>query len=155
MNCKMILLPDTRKGISHDLCTRSGSEICWVGENGQKRTPQEKRAEVPCLGFKAAGKIYANWKKLCVKQSDKENVYYDAYGREVLCLTELFPCFDSYDYMHENRHYRWFFIREKGKVTRVYYSDTRPTIEITEDVRYVENDCLERMLELGWIEKEG
>ncbi len=153
MNCKMILLPDKRKGISHDLCTRSGSEICWVGADGTLRTPQEKRTEVPCLGFGAAGKIYVNLKMLCAKKSDKENLCYDAYGREVLCLAELFPCFDSYDYMNENRYYRWFFIREKGKLTRVYHSDTMPEIEITEDVRYVEDHCLERMLELGWIEK--
>ena len=154
MNGKMILFSENCGRISHDLCTKRGGEIGWVGENGDRRTPKEKTVTVPRFGFQAAGAAYDNWEKLCIKESDRKDVYYDVYGREVLCLAELFPCFDSYDYMHETRHYRWFFIQEKGKLTRVYYTDSRPTIEITEDVRYVENDCLNRMLELGWIEKE-
>ncbi len=155
MKEKMILVCENSCGIKHDLCTRRGSEIGWKDENGAVRVPQEKKLELPYLGiFKAAGKTYTGLNGLCCKKSDTEDLYYDVHGREVLCVAELFPCFDSYDYMNENRHYRWFFIREEGKLTRIYHSDTMPKIEITEDVRHVENDCLERMREMGWLENE-
>ena len=151
MNGKMILFPAEFKQISHDLCSRKGCEIAWVGENGDRRTPQEKTVKVPHLGFLAAGKAYVNWKKLCVKESDREDIYYDVYGREVLCIFELFPCFDSYDYLYEDRYYRWFFIKEDGKLTRIYCADQRGTIQVTEDVQNLENKCREQMQKLNWI----
>ena len=60
-------------------------------------------------------------------------------------------CFDSYDYANETRYYRWFFIKEKGKLTRIYYADERNRIQVTEDVRNLENKCLEKMRKEGWI----
>lgn len=154
MTYKMIICPDSAKGVKHDLRTDSGREIAWIGPAGQVRTPEERTKETLHPGlFKAAGKTYTSWKGLCAKKGDQEDLYYDVYGREVVYIAELFPCFDSYDYMNENRHYRWFFLKENEKLTRVYYTDTRPTIEITEDVRYVENRCMESLQQLGWIEK--
>ena len=154
MTKKMIFYSGSAGGVEHDLRTDSGREIAWIGPEGQVRTPKERKKETLYPGlFKAAGKVYTSWKGLCAKKGDGENLYYDVYGREVVYIAELFPCFDSYDYMNETRHYRWFFLKEDGKLTRVYHTDTRPTIEITEDVRYVENRCLEDLQKLGWVEK--
>lgn len=156
MKEKMILVCQNSCAVKHDLCTRRAGEICWVDEKGDVRVPRENHKERRYPGlFTAAGKLYTSMKDLWHRESETRDLYYDVHGRQVLCMAELFPCFDSYDYMNETRHYRWCFIKENGKLTRVYHSDTMPTIEITEDVCQVENDCLERMRELGWLEKDA
>jgi hypothetical protein len=40
---------------------------------------------------------------------------------------------------------------ENGSLTRVYYSDERPQLRVTEDVGNLENDCREQMEQYGWI----
>lgn len=99
-----------------------------------ERLPEAVKASWPVKhGFFAAGKQYRSLQQLTATEIGKYH-YRDIYGRDVIALRELFPCFDSYDYLHENRYYRWFFLRDDQKLTMVYYADTRDTLEVTEDV---------------------
>lgn len=153
MKQETIHVTDAHARIDHDLRSDGGRMIEWVGADGTVRIPEETVKDFAYPGpFVAAGKVYVNWKSLCCKQEVSGFLCWDIYGREVFYDAELFPCFDSYDYANETRHYRWFFIKEKGKLTRVYYSDGRRQIQVTEDVRNLENRCLEPLRELGWIE---
>ena len=136
----------------HQLRCDSGRKIEWVAEDGSVRIPEEKKTEFPYPGrFTAAGKTYRSWKELCTEPDESGLLCKDIYGRQVLYLSELFPCFDSYDYLNENRYYRWFFIKENGKLTRVYCADQRGVIQVTEDVRNLEYRCCEQMQKLNWI----
>jgi hypothetical protein len=149
-----ICVTDTRGGVQHhQLRSDGGRQIKWVAPDGTERIPEETKTDYPYPGiFKAAGKVYPGLRTLC-KDLDKSGICCtDLYGRQVLYISELFPCFDSYDYMNENRYYRWFFIKEDGKLTRVYYADTRGVVQVTEDVRTLETRCLEEMKKLNWLE---
>lgn len=153
MKQTMISLKDSTARICHSLRSEAGVEIQWRQPDGTLRTPREERREPSYPGFfSVAGRVYTRCRALIAEETAEENLARDIYGREVLWMAELFPCFDSYDYMNENRHYRWFYIREDGKLTRVFYADGNKMVEITEDVRYVEKDALARMQELGWVE---
>ena len=63
-----------------------------------------------------------------------------------------FPCFDSFDYLTENRFYRWFFIREGNSISRIYAIDTKPNIYVTDDVGYVEYNLLNELRNAGILE---
>lgn len=146
-----IHVTESHAGINHELRWDGGRQIVWEASDGTVRVPEEKHKEFLYPGpFFAAGKAYVSWKELCVEQEDS-GLCRDTYGREVFCMSELFPCFDSYDYANEHRYYRWFFLREKGKLTRVYYADERYKIEVTEDVAALENNCREQLQSIGWI----
>ena len=95
----------------------------------------------------AAGKKYTSIKQLCATPTEDDSIYRDVYGRTVFCTQMRFPCFDSYDYITENRYYRWFFIKEDNRLTRVYYEDESDVVIVTEDVENLESDCLEQMKE--------
>lgn len=145
---------DTTVKISHDLRSDRGRQIQWVAADGTVRIPNgtDKSFLHPGLFF-AAGKVYPSLNALRVKALDPDGyVYQDIYGREVFCFAELFPCFDSYDYANETRHYRWFFIKENGRLTRIYHTDGRNTVHVTEDLRDLEDICLEQMQAQGWLE---
>ena len=146
-----INLRNESAGVDHQLRWDGGQKIEWVSSNGSVREPEEETKTFAYPGpFTAAGKPYPNLKSLAViKRNDL--LYKDIYGRPVVCVSERFPCFDSYDYANENRYYRWFFIREKGKLTRVYYADERPKVEVTEDVASLENRCREALQKAGWL----
>ena len=101
-----------------------------------RKPEQEKSKFLVEQGFFAAGKAYRNIQQLTVQKVD-DYLCKDTYGREVLCFRERFPCFDSYDYLYEDRYFRWFFIRERDSVTMVYTEDTRPEIQVTEDIRQI------------------
>jgi len=133
--------------------------LWWVSEEtneeGQPvyiRESRERTVKVPAgQPFTAAEKLYGN-----LGQLSPENVIdgldTDIYGRQVLCFRERFPCFDSYDYLHEHRYYRWFFILENGRLTRIYTADESGWIHITEDVENVEKNCAELLKQFGWTE---
>lgn len=132
----------------------STQRIRWVSieqnENGEPkviRLPVESSKKFRYPGrFTANGKNYENWGQLCHKETDIRDVYTDIYGRVVFCYAERFPCFDSEDYLYENRFYRWFFILDDGKITRVFYTDESKQIDVTEDAANIENNC---WMELG------
>lgn len=111
------------------------------------REPQET-TKVYTGPFSAAGMPYTSRSQLCAKEGESREWCYDIYGRKVFCYRERFPCFDSYDYLYENRYYRWFFFLGDGTMTRVYYSDDQPETYVTEDVRNIENKCWEVMEKL-------
>lgn len=154
MKKETILVTDIPARISHDLQSSCGHRIQWVAADAAVRIPKETVKSFLHPGFfSAAGKIYPSLKALCAKALDKGgHLYMDIYGREVFCVAELFPCFDSYDYANETRHYRWFFIKEDGRLTRVYHTDGRNTLTVTEDVRDLEDKCREQMQKQGWLE---
>lgn len=133
--------------------------VWWVSEetgaDGQPvyiRESREHMIRVPAaLPFTAAGKLYRNLGQLS-PQGVVDDIDTDVYGRQVLCYQERFPCFDSFDYLHEHRYYRWYFIMEDGKLTRVYSADESGWIFVTEDVENVERKCAELLKKHGWIE---
>ena len=93
--------------------------------------------------FAAAGKLYLSEKQLTHKQIGEYKgawnykptpIYEDVYGRKVIALYERFPCFDSYDYLHENRYYNWYFIKHGGKIAVVYTEDGRAHVDVCNDL---------------------
>lgn len=86
--------------------------------------------------FTAAGKDYAREALLKIRKTENERVFIDLYGRTVLCLCERFPCFDSYDYLYEDRYYRWYFIVHDGALTLVRTQDGRDEYTVTERITH-------------------
>ena len=137
----------------YELSLHSTQKIQWVSKekqaNGEPlhiRTPSEssKRYSYPGV-FRAAGKRYRNWNQLCHKPCNSPDVFTDIYGRTVYFYAQRFPCFDEYDYLYENRWYRWFFILGQATMTRVFYTDEQAHIHVTEDLEYVEVPCWDAM----------
>lgn len=136
---------------------RSSTRLLWVsaeqdgeGRPLKTRAPQESTRVCPCPGpFEAAGRSYNSLDELTRKQLD-DNWSLDRYGRRVLCIVERFPCFDSYDAMHEHRFNRWFFLRVGDSLTRVFYKDEQNEVYITEDVENLENDCWREFCKHGF-----
>lgn len=140
-------------------CSNATRRIEWVSQetdtNGEPvsvRIPEESsRKLLKDLPFVAGGKTYANWRLLCVDLDEDRIRGKDVYGREVLCVTERFPCFDSYDYLHENRYFRWFLIRQGNTLTRVFCQDDNPEVHVTEDVANLEERLINILQKLGRI----
>ena len=126
--------------------------IRWKNPDGSLRTPEESKKTFLYPGvFWAAGRPYTSIKQLCAKELDEHgHICRDIYGREVFAEWERFPCFDSYDYLYENRYYRWFFIRSDDQLTLVHYTDERNKIEITEDVKKLPDRCWKAIQEHKW-----
>ena len=115
------------------------------------RRPEPVKKEFQTgLPFRAAGKNYRNLAELTHQREEGSEWARDIYGRQVLCMEERFPCFDSYDYLYENRCYRWFYIRSGDRLTCVYYTDERKQIEITEDVKKLPERCWKAIREHKW-----
>ena len=118
----------------------------WESQDGEARITQPQVTKGMLTdGFTAGGKHYQNLRQLCGKTPNAEGLYRDIYGRQILCVKERFPCFDSYDYLHENRYFRWFYLLEDGKLTVVYTADERDLVEVTEDVAWVRTEHWEAM----------
>ena len=126
--------------------------IQWNLPDGSIRRPEETKQTLPYpAAFHAGGKVYNSIEQLRVEKLDEDgHICRDIYGREVFAQWERFPCFDSYDYLYENRYYRWFYIRSGDQLTCVYYADQRDRIEITEDVAKLPQRCWEAMAEAKW-----
>jgi len=126
--------------------------IRWQAPDGSVRKPEESKRTLLYPGvFWAAGRPYTSIKQLCAQKLDEQgHVCRDIYGREVFAEWERFPCFDSYDYLYENRYYRWFYIRSGDRLTCVYYADERKQIEITEDVKKLPERCWKAIREHKW-----
>ena len=148
----------TGEHIHYEHKSHSTEKVEWVSmETDEKgnpvliRQPEEathvfsKRAV-----FRMAGKPYPNFGLFLRKQEGEWGE--DLYGRKVLCTKEKYPCFDSYDYLHESRYFRWFFIREGNTVSQLFVSDDRDRIYVTEDLRNVEGWAWKRMQATGFCQ---
>ena len=114
----------------------------------QTRKPKGIRLFFPAMCFLAAGLPYFGLSMLAAHQ-EKDNPWArDLYGRNVLVLTERFPCFDSADYRNEDRYFRWYLLYHNGKFTCVYHTDGTPIVTVTEDVRDLEDDLWRQIQEL-------
>ncbi len=133
---------------------RGSYAIEWFNEKTKKiRHPSESTTEYSIQKrLQAAGKTYLNIQSLCIAADKCREFCRDIYGREVLYIRERFPCFDSYDYLHEDRYYHWFFIIAEGRLTRVYYEDETEVVYVTEDVECLEYDCKEQLVKWGYID---
>ena len=97
--------------------------------------PERKRPKpAPPPLFVAAGRRYICERQLTALKTETERVYTDAFGRTVLALRERFPCFDSYDYLYEDRYYRWYFIVHDGALSLVRTQDDRDEYTVTERI---------------------
>ncbi len=140
------------------LSSRSTLRLQWEsrekdaqGQPIRTRTPEEHtRTHVLPLPFSAAGKLYSSTGSLTAKEL-ADGTYLDCHGRRVISLAERFPCFDSYDYATENRYYRWYIIVEPERLTRVYTEDDSLQIYITDDVRDLEDNCVNALKKVGIV----
>ena len=145
--------------IERKLYSAPTTRIEWVsvekdasGAPLARRTPRPKKTVYSAvLGFFAAGRHYASWRELVAEHDDGYRPCRDKYGRETVYNWERFPCFDSYDYAHEDRYRRWFFLREGDQLTGIYLEDHGAFIEVTEDVQDLEWQCLDRLRERGLV----
>lgn len=135
--------------VHYVLSSYSTKRLRWVSPDDPEtfRIPEERSSTYMDCPFQAAGQTYRNRSELCVEGDGA--VMKDVYGREVICVRNRFPCFDSYDYLYEDRYYRWFLIRNGNSLTRVFCTDSRPEIYVTEDVESLENGCVSLLEELG------
>lgn len=126
--------------------------IRWQNPDGSIRKPEEVKKTFLYPGvFWAGGRPYTSIHQLCAEKLDEEgHVCRDVYGREVFAEWERFPCFDSYDYLYEDRYYRWFYIRSDDQLTCVYYADQRRNIEVTDDVKKLPERCWKAIEECKW-----
>ena len=121
--------------------------------------------------FIAAGKPYLAVSQLKAKEEGELNgvlyrgfkvpQYRDVHGRRVLYFRERFPCFDSYDRLHENRYYHWYAIESDGKVTLVYTEDEKPGAQVHEGylpdakTAFYSPQWIDReLMAVGWLRKE-
>lgn len=144
--------------VHYELKSCSTKLLEWVStetdEQGDPlvvRVPMESTRECSRkLPFSMAGKKYSDLNSFLKKLDGAWGE--DVYGRRVFCLKELYPCFDSYDYLYENRYYRWFLIREGNTISRLFLSDDRDKIYITDDVRNMESWVWTQMKESGFCQ---
>lgn len=145
--------------VAYGHTSRSASRVQWVRQEGDAelvRIPEERTWVFQKGGpFQAAGQSYRSLEELRAGRRDHPSYawYRDCHGRKVLYVEERFPCFDSFDFDTENRYYRWFFLCEGGRLTRVYTEDEKPEIYVTEDVGNLETRCWNRMEELDYLSR--
>lgn len=162
----LFMIPEVYEGgknAHYESSIYSTQQIRWVSrqrnQNGEPvsvRIPTEISRKFPYPGsFTVAGKTYESWQQLCQVETGTSGLYQDIYGRYVFYTSELFPCFDSYDFLYETRRYRWFFILGNGKLTRVYYTDEQKYIHVTEDVANIEDKCWGDLEKLSFWESQG
>lgn len=138
------------------LRTRKGSsKLEWFNlQTEAVRRPEPRKQEyLTGLPFQAAGKCYRNLAELTVSQKEGSPWVKDIHGRQVLCLKERFPCFDSYDYLYEHRYNHWLYIREGNVLTQIHWGDERKTFTVTEDVDSLYGSHWEEMKKLGFCQK--
>lgn len=133
--------------------------VDWVSADGQaedSRRPQPSTSEYPFPGvFWVGGRKYHSVSELRIWALDrKRQLYRDRYGRVFAEVRERFPCFDSYDYAHENRYYHWLYLTEKEKLFLVYYEDEGKKLTVTEDVGEISGRVWREMVSLGWVEEQ-
>lgn len=155
MNRPILVLQTDGEGsrmVKYELGGYMASKVEWELPDGSVRVPEEKTQCLSYPGpFIVAGRSYTSWEQLCAQEEENSLNYRDIYGREVLYIGERFACFDSFDYENEKRYHRWFFLRENDELTRVFYTDERNKIFVTQDVRELEDECHWRLKKAGWL----
>ena len=144
--------------VRYELKSYSTEKVEWVSmetdENGspvQVRVPDSHICEYSrkhC--FSMAGKTYQDLGHFLRNQDGEWGQ--DIYGRKVLCTKERYPCFDSSDYLYEDRYFRWYFIREGNAVSQLFAADDRDKIYVTEDVQNIEPWAWSRMKATGFCQ---
>lgn len=130
--------------------------VDWVNPEDSmcaERIPQ------PCIhnfslrsGFQIGKMEYRSLSELRAEVLDREHrLYRDIYGRFFSEIRERFPCFDSFDYLNENRYYHWLYLIENGALSLVYYEDENEKVIVTEDVKEIEANVWREMVRLGWV----
>ena len=141
------------KGLSYPGRVDGTYTLVWESADAQQRIPREETKTYPALlGFTAAGKRYLSIKQLTAQQEQFSPWAKDVYGRDVFCVWERFPTFDSYDALYEHRYFHWFLIREGNELTRVQHTDESGKIYVTEDVARLETKCWDALMkETDWV----
>ena len=90
------------------------------------------------LFVKYLSDVYKETKENYLKQYEGDMARVErAMRRERFTMSDT----STFDYLYENRFYRWFFILDEGKITRVFYTDGCNQIDVTEDVANIEYIC--------------
>ena len=147
--------------LNYPLSSYSSHLLRWVSrEKDADGAPLEVRTPVESTrtfgvnsGFTAAGRHYDSLEQLYVEYDSTKTWCRDCYGREVLYLAERFPCFDSCDFENEDRFYRWFFLRQNDRLTRIHHTDTTGKIYVTEDLRSIERNMWSLMGFCGYFKE--
>lgn len=147
--------------LNYPLSSYSSHLLRWVsrekdadGAPLKVRTPVESTRTFSVNGgFTAAGRHYDSLEQLYVEYDSTKTWCRDCYGREVLYLAERFPCFDSCDFENEDRFYRWFFLRQNDRLTRIHHTDTTGKIYVTEDLRSIERNMWSLMGICGYFKE--
>ena len=126
------------------------------GKPLRTRVPESHTETVPYRNFTAAGKRYRGMGELLYRWEENCSGLWgrDIYGRSVLMVAERFPCFDSSDYLHEDRYFRWFILCGDGRFTCVYHTDGTDTVTVTEDVLDMEEPCWKQINEQKCFEED-
>lgn len=130
----------------------------------QRRKPEGRFVEYRVDGdFKAAGKVYSTEEMLRTRGQeqvwdydasgyhDMVGKFTDAYGRKVYYISERFPCYDRYDRQYENRFYRYYYLCEDNKLTRIRFADGSNYVSVTEDTATIDYQHWRKLNEQKWI----
>ena len=99
-----------------------------------------------------AGREYEKLNQLTAAVKEEPYLYEDIYGREWAYVSERYPCFDSYDYLNEDRYYHWYVCREGDSMWVVYRDDGGHGVTVMQDPERIDYTCRKILETLGWIE---
>lgn len=144
--------------VRYDAASYSAMQLQWIsqeteedGSTRRTRQPHEQTTRYSDFPIQAAGKTYHSLDQLTCGNKGHCRLYRDIHNRLVFRMVKPFPCFDEFDAMYETRMYRWFFLREGDKLTRIHTSDDSSEIYVTEDVERLECCVWEHMLQWGYF----
>ena len=137
--------------LSYRLYSCASTRILWENPaTGEQRIPEDQTLEMTSdASFRAGGMEYANLKQL-KHQALANDCWLDIYGREWMNLYEHYPCFDSSDYLCENRFYDWWFLQEGDRIIRVFDNGSG-SLAVTEDVGRIERKWFEQIKAAGYL----
>lgn len=154
----MVIKYDDAGGIRDCHESYTTKKLKWVSRRDPMlvRIPREETKIFRVRGsFTAAGREYKGlWQLREKKVPDIFHWYEDIYGREVFCVFKRRDAaLDYYDKVYDTRCRRWYLLREGQKLTQIYHVDESPIIIVTEDVRGLEYDIWQEMVEYGYFDR--
>lgn len=134
-------------------------QLLWVSREADadgkplaSRAPREKHWLTPILlPFHLGNALYPTLGSFLFRRDPDPRFFMDRYGRKIFHFCERFPCFDSYDYLNENRFYNWFFLMDGDRLVRIFYADGSGILHITTDVALIEENCWREMTAAGFL----